>query len=278
MTAATLIPGVASPAPRQRAAGFGRLLHAEWTKIRSVRSTAWSLAIMVIAAVGFNTLVVGLAIAHWNSTSAATKHSYLADPTGFLAAALNFAQIPVCVLGVMVITSEYSTGMVRASMLAVPRRTPMLAAKAVVFAALTFIVGELVAFGSFLIAQAIIGHHLPESLGDLATTRAVFGMGLYLTVLGLLGLAIGALVRHTGAALTIVIGVVVVLANVARLLSGTVGTHIAAYLPTNAGLLITHAHQAASDLLTPWQGFGVLCLWAALLLGAAGYLLKRRDV
>ena len=207
--------------------------------------------------------------ASWNSLSAATRQGYLADPTGFLAAALNLAQIPVCVLGAMVIASEYSTGMIRASVLAVPRRTPMLAAKAAVFAAVAFAVGELVAFASFLIAQAIIRSHIPVSLSDPAVLRAVLGMGLYLTVLGLLGLAIGALVRHTAAALTVVVGVVVVLSNLARTLPGAVGQHIAAYLPTNAGLLITHAHQEPADLLTPWQGFGVLCLWTALLLGAA---------
>ena len=106
--------------------------------------------------------------------------------------------------------------MIRSSVLAVPRRTPMLAAKAAVFAAVAFVVGELLAFVSFLIAQAIIRSHMPVSLGDPAVLRAVFGMGLYLTVLGLLGLAIGALVRHTAAALTVVVGVVVVLSNLAR--------------------------------------------------------------
>jgi ABC-type transport system involved in multi-copper enzyme maturation permease subunit len=276
MTTATLTR--TGPPDQARRAGFGNLLHAEWTKIRSVRSTAWSLAILMVAAIGLNTLVVGLAIASWGTTTAATKQSYLADPTGFLAAALNFAQIPLCVLAVLVIASEYSTGMIRSSVLAAPRRTPMLAAKALVFAATTFVIGEVIAFSSFLIARAIIGHHLPESLGDPATLRAVFGVGLYLTVLGLFALAIGALVRHTGAAITAVVGFVVVLASLARLLPGSLGQHVAAYLPANAGLLITHAHQESGDLLTPWQGFGVLCLWAVLLLGAAALLFNRRDV
>ena len=270
MTTATLSPAYQ--------AGPGRLLRAEWTKFRSVRSTAWSLVVLVVAAIGLNTLITGITIANWRTVSAADKVTYLADPTGFLAAALAFAQIPICVLGVMLISSEYSTGMIRSSMLAVPRRTPMLAAKAGVFAAVTFVVGELVAFVSFLIAQAIIHNHIPVSLSDPSVLRAVFGMGLYLTVLGLLGLAIGTLVRHTGAAITIVVGVVVVLANIAQALPGSVGKHVAAYLPTNAGVLITHAHQEASDLLSPWQGFGVLCLWTALLLAAANWLMRRRDV
>ena len=278
MTAATLRTGAAGRVTRPGAAGFGRLLRAEWTKIRSVRSTAWSLTILVVAGIGLNTLVVGLAIANWNTTSAATKASYLADPTGFLAAALQFTQIPLCVLGALVITSEYSTGMIRSSVLAVPRRTPMLAAKASVFGVLSLVVGELLGFASFLIAEAIIGHHVPASLSDLATFRAVFGVGLYLAVLGLFAFAIGALVRHTGAAITAVVGFLVVLSNLARMLPGSAGAHIAAYLPSNAGLLITHAHQEAGDLLSPWQGFGILCLWTVVLLGAAARRLKQRDV
>jgi ABC-2 type transport system permease protein len=263
---------------RPGAAGFGWLLRAEWTKIRSVRSTAWSLVLLAVAAIGLNTLVVSLAIAKWSTTPAAVKASYAADPTGFLAAALALAQIPLCVLGAMVITSEYSTGMIRSSVLAVPRRLPMLAAKAAVFGAVALVVGEAVGFASFLVAQAIIGTRLPESLGDPATARAVFGVGAYLAVLGLFSFAVGALVRHTGAAITAIVGFVLVLSSLASLIPGTAGRYIVAYLPTNAGLLITHAHLQPGDLLTPWQGFGVFCAWTAVLLAAAGYALKRRDV
>ena len=271
MTTAT----VASTAVRPRA---GRLLRAEWTKISSVRSTAWSLAILVVTAIGFDILITALTMASWQTASAAQKASYLADPTGFLGPALGLAQIPLCILGVMLITSEYSTGTIQASVLAVPRRTPMLAAKAAVFAAVTFVVGEVVAFASFLIGQQIIRHHIPVSLSDPGVLRAVVGTGLFITVLGLLGLGIGGVIRHTGAAITVVVGVVVVLSNLARALPGTVGTHVAAYLPTNAGVLITQAHRESGNLLGPWQGFGVACAWTAVLLGAAGYLLNRRDV
>jgi ABC-type transport system involved in multi-copper enzyme maturation permease subunit len=276
MTTVTLDRIAVEPVPAMT--GFGRLLRAEWTKLRSVRSTAWSLVILVIAAIGLNTLIVGLTMANWNTTSAAQKHTYAADPTGFLVPAIALAEIPLCVLGVLIITSEYSTGMIRASMLAVPRRTPMLAAKAAVFAALALVVGELIGFASYLIAQRIIGGRLPESLGDLSTLRAVAGVGLYLAVLGLFSLAAGALIRHTGAAITAVVGFLIVVGQLAGLIPGSAGKHIQAYLPAPAGLLITHAHQESGDLLSPWQGFGVFCLWTVLLLGAATYLLKRRDV
>ena len=277
MTTASVTRRAGGLAYRTRRPAAARLLASEWTKIRSVRSTVWSLAILVVAAIGLNTLIVGLGIANWNTTSAATRHSYLADPTGFLAAALGIAQIPLCVLAVLVITSEYSTGMIRSSILAVPRRIPMLAAKAAVIGMLAFAAGEVVAFASFLIAEPIIGHRIPESLGDLSTVRAVTGVGLYLTVVALFAFAIGAIVRHTGGAITAVVGLIVVARTLGGLLPGNAGQHVDAYLPANAGLLITHAHQESTHLLSPWQGFGVFCLWTAMLLAVAGFLLARRD-
>ena len=278
MTAATLLTRAAGPDPRSRIARSGRLIWAEWIKIRSVPSTAWSLAVLALATVGLNTVVVAMAIANWDTTTAAVRHSYLADPTGFLAAALVFAQIPVCVFGVLVITGEYATGMIAASVLAVPRRTPMLAAKAFVLGPLILVVGELVAFASFAIAQAIAHAHVPMSLSNPAELRAVAGVGLYLGVLGLLSLAIGALARHTGAAIAVTVGLVTVASGLARLIPGSAGAHISAYLPASAGLLITHATHHATGLLSPWQGFAVFCGWAAMLLAAAARAVSRRDV
>jgi hypothetical protein len=137
--------------------------------------------------------------------------------------------------------------------------------------------GELLAFVSFPIAGVMLGSRVPESLSDPATLRAAFGVGLYLTVLGLFSLAVGAMVRHTAAAITAIVVIFVVFGDLSQLLPGTVGKHINAYMPANAGILITHARQQAAGLLSPWQGFGVLCLWTALLLAAAGFLLAQRD-
>jgi ABC-2 type transport system permease protein len=114
-------------------------------------------------------------------------------------------------------------------------------------------------------------------LSDAGVTRAVLGIGLYLSVLGLFAMAIGALVRHTAGAITGVIGFVLVLAPLTQLLPGTIGKHIHAYLPSEAGLLITQAHERAGQVLSPWQGFGVFCLWTAALLAVAATLLMRRD-
>ena len=180
-------------------------------------------------------------------------------------------------LGVLVIATEYSTGMIRASLLAVPKRTPMLAAKCVVFFVAVLVVGEALAFPSFLMGAAILHSRAPVSLGDPGVLRAVIGAGLYLSVLGLFALAIGAIVRHTAGAITGVIGFVLVLAPLTQLLPGSFGKHVHAYMPTEAGHLIGQSHQGENDLLSPWQGFGVFCIWTAVLLGVAVYLLNRRD-
>jgi ABC-type transport system involved in multi-copper enzyme maturation permease subunit len=271
-----LLPRAAFPAPGPGLAGFHRLLRSEWTKISSVRSTAWSLAVLVVLGIGFDALIAGVSVAHWNTLSEANRQAFAAK--GVFGPGLTFAQIPVTVLGVLVITSEYTTGMIRSSMLAVPRRTPVLAAKAAVFGAVAFVAGELLAFVSFPIGQAIIGSRVQESLSDPATLRAAAGVGLYLAGLGLLSFAIGVLVRHTAGAITAVVVLFAVLGNLSQLLPGTVGKHISAYMPANAGIAVTYIHQQAGQLLSPWQGFGVLCLWAAVLLAAATIALRRRDV
>src|SRR6185437_13383392 len=226
--------GPADPAAG-RHAGFAGLLRAEWTKIRSVRSTVWTLVIFVVVCIGFTALIAWLTESNWFGPRAAARNlRVLADPVGFiLGTGIGLGQLAIAVLGVLIITSEYSTGVIRASLLAVPRRLPVLAAKAVVFAVLLLVVTEIVAFCSFFVGSAILHAHVPVVLGDPGVTRAVIGAGLYLTVLGLLALAIGTMITHTA--------------------------------------------QTADDLLSPWQGFGVLCIWTVLALAVAGYLLEHRD-
>ena len=275
-TAAPTLPAplVAASTPRR----FGRLLVSEWTKIRSVRSTVASFGILVVLTFGFTALLTWLTVSQWNKTDPSQRQQVIADPVSvILGAGFQFSQLTVCVLGVLVISSEYSTGLIRASLLAVPHRVSMLGAKAIVFGVLVFMVGELVAFPTFFLGAAILHPKAPVTLGDPGVLRAVIGSGMYLAVLGLFALAIGAMVRHTAAGITGVIGFVLVLAPLAQLLPGSFGKHLHAYLPSEAGHLIGQAHRAPNDLLTPWQGFGVFCLWTVVLLGVAAYLLNRRD-
>ena len=271
-------PSAVSTAPASPPIRFGRLLVSEWTKTRSVRSTVASLGLLVVLTLGFTTLFTWLTVNQWTKADPSQRAQIVADPIStILGSRFQLSQLTVCVLGVLVIASEYATGMIRASLLAVPRRVPMLAAKSVVFAVLVFVIGELVAFPSFFTGAAILHSKAQVALSDPGVLRAVVGSGLYLAVLGLFALAIGALLRHTAAGITGVIGFVLVLAPLAQLLPGSVGKHVHAYLPSEAGRLIAQAHQGPHDLVTPWQGFGVFCLWTAVLLGAAAYLLQHRD-
>ena len=271
--------GGAAVAPARHRARFGGLLLAEWTKIRSVRSTVWTLILFVVLTVGLTAGLTALIVGSWNRPGSANGHvAIIEDPVGFiLGAGLGIGQLTICVLGVLLITTEYSTGVIRASLLAVPRRLPMLAAKITVFAAMLIVLAEIVAFGSFFVGSALLHSKVAVSLGDPGVTRAVVGAGLYLTVLGLFALAIGGLIRHTAGAIAAVIGVVLVVPILTSFLPGKLGHHINAYLPEQAGSLIFEARRNASQLLSPWQGFGVFCLWTAVLLGGAAFLLVRRD-
>jgi ABC-type transport system involved in multi-copper enzyme maturation permease subunit len=268
---------MATAAEATRRVGFSHLLATEWTKIRSVRSTVWTLVIFAVVSLGLTGLFTWLTIRSLNSARERSA-AIATDPVNFiLGTGLGLGQLAICVLGVLVITSEYSSGTIRASLLAVPKRIPMLIAKGVVFSVLVFVIGEAVVFGSFYIGAAIIHSHFPVSLSQPGVTRAVIGSGLYLAVLGLFALAIGSLIRHTAGAVTTVIGLVLVIFNLTALLPSSWGAHIHAYMPTVAGLLITQDKQASGQLLSPWQGFGVFCAWTALLLIIGAYLLKRRD-
>ena len=269
----------AAALPARRRAAFGGLMLAEWTKIRSVRSTLWTLILFVVLTVGLTTGLTALVVASWGKRgSGGGEVAITADPVGFiLGAGIGLGQLTICVLGILVITSEYSTGVIRASLLAVPRRVPMLIAKVVVFAGLLIVLAEIVAFGSFFLGSTLLHSKVAVSLSDTGVTRAVIGAGIYLTVLGLFSVGIGGLIRHTAGGIATVIGAVLVLPIITSFLPGSWGHHINGYLPEQAGSLIYQAQQQANQVLTPWQGFGVFCLWTAVLLGAAGLLLVRRD-
>jgi ABC-2 type transport system permease protein len=300
VTAATSPPAPAtapSPVPAAHRPRFAGDLLAEWTKIRSVRSTMWTLIIFVVLSLGLTALLTWLTLNNLsNGRHGAAASGLVTDPVSFiLGTGLGLGQLAICVLGALVITSEYSSGAIRASLLAVPRRYPMFLAKGLVFAVIVFVLGEIVAFASFFIGVALVNHHvitnsffiahhvisvhhqITVSLSQPGVTRAVFGAGLYLTVLGLFALAIGGLIRHTAGAITTVIGMVLVIFPLAGLLPSSWGAHIHAYLPTVAGMLITADKHQSGQLLSPWQGFGIFCAWTALLLIAATYLLDRRD-
>jgi ABC-2 type transport system permease protein len=280
-TPVTSYPAADTGQPAEgRRAGFGHDMLAEWTKIRSVRSTLWTLIIALIVIIGFTALISWVVVANWNGPHAAARDARaISDPTSIIyGVAIYLGQLAIAVLGVLVVTTEYSTGVIRASLLAVPRRYTMLAAKVLVFTLLMLVLAEVMAFGSFFVGAAILHSHVSVSLSDHDVLRATFGAGLYLVAFGLFALAIGVLIRHTAGAISIAVGVAFVLPILAGLLPDTsFFNHLNAYLPVQAGSQIYVVRPNGAPLLSSWQGLGVLGIYVVVLLGIGAYLFNRRD-
>jgi ABC-2 type transport system permease protein len=261
---------------RRRAVTFGRVLRSEWTKLISLRSTRYSLlaavAMMILLA-----LAVALAqMGRWNSMNVIEQLRY--DSIDNAVGGYHLAQLAIGVLGVMVITGEYSTGMIRSSLMAVPHRLPMLWAKAVVFAAVTFVLMAVSAFIAFFVVQAIATqHHVQHSLGDPHALRAVIGVALFLTVLGLLSIGLGALIRNTAGAIAAFVFILFVLPGITAILPASMSDAIWPYLPLNAGTTIATGTFDEGHHLGTWVGFALFCGYAALALGAGAVSLMRRD-
>jgi hypothetical protein len=282
MTPATpTVVGILPPtgSTRSPVARFAGLLRAEWTKIRSVRSTVWTLILFVVLTVGLTAGLTAIIVANWNGPRGAVRNApILLDPVGFvLGAGIGLGQLTICVLGVLLMTTEYSTGVIRASLLAVPKRLPMLIAKITMFAAMMVVIAEIVSFGCYFVGTLLLHSKVAVSFSDPGVTRAVVGAGLYLAVLGLFSLGIGLLIRHTAGAIATAIGAVFVLPILTQFLPDSWGHHINAYLPDQAGSVVFAAHANSGQLLSAWEGFGIFCLWTVVLLGVGAYLLQRRD-
>jgi len=268
---------LAGPDPRAavRASTFGDVLRSEWTKFRSVRSTFWALAVTVVLGIALGAVISAAAAHGYARSSVSGKLSW--DPTGVSLAGVAIASLAIAVLGVLCISSEYSSGMIRTSLIAVPKRGRVLAAKSLVFAAVTFVVGEATSFTAFFAGQALISGHAPHAaLGDPGVARAVAGAGLYLTVLAVLSVAAGTLLRRPAAAITCLIAVLFVLPGIAQALPDSWRNPVNEFWPTQAGGQLTSVHSAAHTL-QPWPGFGVMCLFAAIVYAIAWTLLDRRD-
>jgi len=262
-------------------ANFGNVVRSEFTKLRSVRSTYWTLFAAVFLTIGLGVIGAFVVPAHLQGHDRFTFNATRLSLSG-----VNLAQIAIGVLGVLVITSEYGTGMIRATLSAVPQRRLVLAAKGVVFAATALVVGLLASFVAFFVTQAILagqhpaafaGRSLEASLSDPGVLRAVAGAGLYLAVLGLLGLGLGAIIRASAGAISALFGLLFVLPifSAAALPQSWQDT-INPYLPFNAGRDIFTVHADPGGL-GPWAGFGVFCIYAVVALGIACVVISRRD-
>ena len=211
----------------------------------------------------------------WPQMSAADRAKF--DPVSTSMSGLALGQLAIAVLGVMVISSEYSTGGIRVSLTTVPRRMRLLTAKALVFTGVAFVVGLATSFGAFYAGQPWFSERgIGASLGDPGVLRAVIGGGLYVAASGLFGLAMGALLRRTAGAVTAAVALLLVVPPLMNLLPGAWGDAVVRYFSSNAGQQISYTHQSG-NYLTPWVGFGVYCLWWIVPLAVGAWLMERRD-
>jgi len=248
-----------------------RVVRSEFTKLRSVPSTAWSLLTTVVLVVGFSAMYATLRVSRPPRDPAAF------DPTAVSLAGVSLAQFAVGVLGVLLITGEYATGLIRTSVTAVPTRLPLLWGKAVAFGLVTVVVSAPAVVTAFLVGQSILRQErLDVAFRAPGVGRAVLGGALYLVAVGLLGLALGALIRNTAGAVSALFGLLVGLQMVAGLLPESVSDDVYPYLPAPAGLAVT-AVTPDPAALGPWTGFGVFCLYVGVLAGFAVWRLRYRD-
>ncbi len=266
--------GTSPTRPTVSSIGFGNLLRSEWTKLRTVRSTYWTAAAAALATLSIGALLCG----YW-ANSLRTHPDRLTqfdDPISTSLTGIFLAQVAVGTLGVLIISSEYGTGMIKATFTAVPQRRAILAAKGLVFAGATLIGGEIVSFLAFSLGQLILSsQHAGASLHQPGALRATVGGGLYLAAVGLLGFGIGALIRHTAGALSAFFALLFASSALVDLLPPSLH-HIIEYMPANAGSQIFTAHHQLGAL-QPWAGLGVFCLYVTTALTAATILINRRD-
>lgn len=253
-----------------------RVLLSEWTKFRSLRSTVWTLLIAVILMVGIGALFSAVTASKYSSFTPDELARF--DPITTSLNGITFAQLAIGVLGVLMITGEYSTGMIRSSLTAVPRRLPVLWSKLAVFAGIVLVVSMVTSFVSFFIGQSLLdSHHIGVSISAPGALRSVIGASLYVTVAGLIGMSIGSIMRNTAAGISTFVGVFFVLPPIADLLPASISNNLVQYFPSNAGEALYGGARDVTNVLAPWAGFGVLCVYAVVLIAAAAWRLRTTD-
>ena len=254
--------------------GFLDILRSEFLKLRSVRSTFWTLSVAVVANIGLGAATAAVLAGRLSASEKAT-----ADGVRLALAGIHLSQIAFGVLGVLVITGEYGTGMIRATLCAVPQRRTVLTAKAIVFAATALAIGAASSFGAYFAFQAALpaSDSLKSSLADPGVLRAVFGGGLYLAMLGLLGLGLGAVIRVSAGAIATLFGLLFVPPILLAMLPHSWQSTVGPYVPMQAGeqVYVAVSHEAAA--LAPWTGFAVFGGYASVALAFGLFLINRRD-
>ena len=278
-TTAPLAPTRSGP-DRRAALTFPRIVTSEWIKFRSVRSTAWTLPITALTMAGLSALQA------WATTQFEGETMGMESAAPIITGGLFLAQLVVAVLAILTITGEYTTGMIRSTLAAVPTRLPALWAKALVLFVVVTLVSLLAVALSYLAALPFLGTlGLGLDLGDPDVLRVVLGTPLYLATIALFAFAVGTLMRHSAGAIAVVLGFLLVIENVLGGIPWRPLEVIAPFLPSRAGSRLLYEQPMLDVMdqgstvatLSAWQGYGVLAAWTVLLLAAAAFLLRRRD-
>jgi len=271
-----------STLPSNTAVPTGSALRAalvsEWTKLRSVRSTVWALVLTSAFTIGLSALFCWAFVNRdERRRDGSLRNFFEFDPTARSLRGVVLAQLAIGVLGVLVMSSEYATGMIRTSLAAVPNRRTLLAAKTIVLTAVSLVVGMASAFVAFLLGQAILdGENLGTSLSEPSVLRAVLGAGLYLTLIPMFGLALGTIVRRTPGAIATLFGIVLILPLLADAFPEPWDVRIGRLSPLNAGQAFFSVRYDP-DLLTPTQGLLVFLGWVVASFVVAIVMLTKRD-
>ena len=262
----------APPRTQAHAVRTRDVLRGEWIKLRSVRSSVWTL----LALFGFGAGLTAMICATTADGIASGEAGE--SPGSFITWGMLIAQVTAVVLGVLAVSNEYGNGMMRTTLAATPRRMQLMFAKCAVLAAVLFVGGTVTAFAGYFAGNPFLdaeGVGVPLD-GD-GVIRAMFGSGLYLAVLGLFAAAFAFLVRHTAAAMSITLAMIFVVGNLIMLIPGETGEWLTKVMPGNAGGSIATVVNFNPEALGPWTGFGVFCLETAVLLGLAAVRFARRD-
>lgn len=276
-TADEEVPAAAPPevAPTHPVGGITGVLGSEWIKLRSVRSTVWSLVAAIGMTIGLGALFCSAYVHRYDRLTLVERLTF--DPTAHSLRGIYLAQLALGVLGVLVITSEFATGMIRNTFAATPQRSVVLGAKIAVFGVVALVVGMISAFGGFFVGQAILSSkHIEAAISDPGVLRSVLGAGAYLAGIGLLGLGLGALLRRTAGAIATLFGVVLVLPLLAQALPTPWDTDVSKVLPGPAGLAMIGIRRTGSSL-SPGAGGLLFLAYIVAILALAFVALARRD-
>ncbi|MFH8223520.1 ABC transporter permease [Streptomyces sp. NPDC018057] len=251
-----------------------QVIRSEWTKIRSVASTVWTLSLAVVVTLALGMLISALSRNEFGNMPARERLSF--DPTFVSFAGMTIGQLAMIVFGVLVVSNEYSTGMIRTSLAAVPRRGAFLASKVAVAAALALLVGMATSFAAFFLGQAMLGP-LRTSIGAPGVLGAVIGGGLYMTLIAVFSMAVAVMLRSPLLSLGILMPFFFLISNILGNVSAT--KKVGQYLPDQAGSRILRVLPRVGDDTPygPWGGLGIMLLWVIAALAAGYALLRRRD-